>query len=150
MMLALEYAPMTNTFIKRLKLSPFLGLIFATFLIQSCAKGQNSKDNTIDANPSESSFKAECFASGDSIILTATRENILEHRLVSFTSTPNFNDDLVQLPEYARPGQCVVKTDPPGYKWVMCMKTDPSSQDYRTTVGYNEWIQDWKFGSPLI
>lgn len=130
---------MINTFIKHLKLSPFLGLIFATFLIQSCVKGQITKDITIDPNFSESSFKAECFAVGDGIILTATSESVSEHRLVSFTSTPNFQDDLVRIPDFARPGQCVIKTDPPGHKWVMCMKRDPSSQDYRSLENDHNW-----------
>ena len=69
----------------------------------------------------EPSFPAQCFAIGDSIILQSTGEHVLEQRLVRYTPTPA-NDVIGQLPRGSRPGLCVVKADPPGYKWIGCSR----------------------------
>ncbi len=69
----------------------------------------------------EPSFPAQCFAIGDSVILQSTGEHVLEQRLVRFTPT-QANDVIGQLPRGSRPGLCVVKTDPPGYKWIGCSR----------------------------
>lgn len=66
----------------------------------------------------EETYNASCDQIGDGITLTSTGELVLENRLVKFKPTGTYN-------EYNNRGQrgiCVMKQDPPGYKWIFCSK----------------------------
>ena len=66
----------------------------------------------------EGTYNAGCMVVGDSITLTSTGELVLEQRLVSFKADKSLN------PRSDVKGICVMKKDPPGYKWVQCWKQD--------------------------
>lgn len=66
----------------------------------------------------EGTYNANCKAVADAITLTSTGEIVLEQRLVKFKPVEAVD---------ARGGQrgiCVMKQDPPGYRWVSCWKKD--------------------------
>jgi len=65
----------------------------------------------------ETTYKVNCKADGDAIYINTTGEAILEQRLAKFTP----------LEAYGRNGQrgiCVLKSDPPGFKWLRCGKNN--------------------------
>jgi len=65
----------------------------------------------------ETTYKVNCKADGDAIYINTTGEAILEQRLAKFTP----------LEAYGRNGQrgiCVLKSDPPGFKWLRCDKNN--------------------------
>jgi len=63
----------------------------------------------------EETYNARCLAAGDSISLTGTGEIVLEQRLVTFK--------LVEPDKgMGSKGICVIKKDPPGFKWIECQK----------------------------
>ena len=64
----------------------------------------------------DATHKVNCTAQGDSLTVTATGEGILEQRLVNFTplkSLGSWGDEA---------GICIIKSDPPGRKWLRCDK----------------------------
>lgn len=70
----------------------------------------------------ETTYKVNCEAVGDYVLVSATGEAILEQRLASFTPLePDENST------GARGGQraiCTIKNDPPGFKWLRCDKQE--------------------------
>jgi hypothetical protein len=81
----------------------------------------------VQAN-AEPTYSANCRALGDGITLTSTKELVLEPRLVKFEP----------IGSYERNGQrgvCILKKDPPGYKWIHCNKNQNGS--YIDRDGYN-------------
>ena len=64
----------------------------------------------------EETYNANCKADGDTITLTSTGETVLEQRLVDFKPVEKYNQ--------GQRGICVMKQDPPGYKWIPCWKKD--------------------------
>ena len=65
---------------------------------------------------SEETYEASCKARGDAITLTTTGESVLEQRLVKFKPIDRYEAQLGQR------GVCVMKQDPPGYRWISCWK----------------------------
>jgi hypothetical protein len=62
----------------------------------------------------EETYKASCISMGDGITLVSTGELVLEQRLVSFKPLePTASDGK---------GVCLMRKDPPGYRWVPCWK----------------------------
>ena len=85
----------------------------------------------------EETYNASCEQAGDYITLTSTGELVLEQRLVKFKPTES----------YGRSGQrgiCVMKQDPPGYKWISCSKKDgrlvTGNWDYPSVISPTEAI----------
>lgn len=66
----------------------------------------------------EETYNASCKAFGDAITLTSTGEIVLEQRLVKFKPFQ------VENAPSGQRGVCVIKQDPPGYKWIPCWKKD--------------------------
>jgi len=66
----------------------------------------------------EETYKASCRALGDGISLTSTGESVLEQRLVKFLPSGPY------VPQKGQLGTCIMKLDPPGYRWVRCWKKD--------------------------
>jgi len=68
----------------------------------------------------ESTYNATCKALGDGISLTRTGEIVLEQRLVKFKPIEDYK------PQSGQRGVCIIKKDPPGYKWIDCEKSNGS------------------------
>jgi hypothetical protein len=66
----------------------------------------------------EETYSASCMAGGDAITLTSTGELVLEGRLVQFKPIETHKAQIQQR------GVCVLKKDPPGYRWIPCWKRD--------------------------
>ena len=66
----------------------------------------------------QGTYNANCKAGPDHITLTSTGEIVLEQRLVKFKPV-----EAVDAHSQQR-GICVMKQDPPGYRWVSCWKKD--------------------------
>ena len=90
----------------------------------------------------EGTYNASCNQLGDGITLTSTGELVLEPRLVKFRPTE----------AYTRAGQrgiCVMKQDPPGYKWISCSKKDGrlvtqvTNEEYPKFINPTETITSW-------
>ena len=70
----------------------------------------------------ESTYKVNCEAAGDYVLVSATGEAILEQRLAKFTPLEPYENSTG-----ARGGQraiCTIKNDPPGFKWLRCDKQE--------------------------
>jgi hypothetical protein len=68
----------------------------------------------------ESTYNASCRALGDAITLTSTGEIVLEQRLVKFKPIETYKA------QSGQGGICIIKKDPPGYRWISCWKKDES------------------------
>ena len=69
----------------------------------------------------ESTSEIKCEAVGDAVIATNTGELILEQRMVKFKALEEYGRNSTGT----RGGQralCIVKNDPPGYRWLPCSK----------------------------
>lgn len=66
----------------------------------------------------EETYKASCRALGDGIRLVSTGEPVLEQRLVSFLPLEPY------APQVGQKGVCIMRKDPPGYRWVPCWRKD--------------------------
>ena len=66
----------------------------------------------------EQTYRASCRALGDGISFTSTGELVLEQRLVNFLPSGPY------IAEKGQQGTCIMKLDPPGYRWVECWKKD--------------------------
>jgi len=75
---------------------------------------------TLEQARAESTYNAACKVFGDGITLTRTGEIVLEQRLVKFKPIENYK------PQSGQRGVCIIKKDPPGYKWISCQKLDGS------------------------
>jgi len=76
--------------------------------------------STLEQARAESTYNASCKALGDGISLTSTGRIVLEQRLVKFKPTEAYK------PKIGQRGVCVIKKDPPGYKWIRCKKSNGS------------------------
>ncbi len=63
-------------------------------------------------------YTAKCTAFGDGLSLSSTGEGVLEQRLVEFKPLGAY------IPHEGQKGLCVIKKDPPGFRWVRCWKKD--------------------------
>lgn len=82
----------------------------------------------------ETTQKVNCEAAGDSILVSSTGERILEQRLVRFTPLEPYGLNTTGK----RGGQravCMVKNDPPGFKWLRCDKFEGKYMVYRQGQG---------------
>ena len=73
----------------------------------------------------ESTSEIKCEAVGDAVIATNTGELILEQRMVKFKPLEEYGRNSTG----SRGGQralCIVKNDPPGYRWLPCSKRGDS------------------------
>ena len=69
----------------------------------------------------ESTSKIKCEAYGDSVLASNTGEFILEQRLVKYKGLEEYGRNMAGK----RGGQkatCIVKNDPPGYRWLPCTR----------------------------
>jgi len=66
----------------------------------------------------ESTYSASCRTLGDTITLTSTGRIVLEQRLVKFKPTEAYKQQIGQR------GVCIIKKDPPGYKWIRCKRSN--------------------------
>jgi hypothetical protein len=86
----------------------------------------------------ESTYNASCKALGDAITLTSTGELVLEQRLVQFKPIETYKAQSGQR------GVCIIKKDPPGYRWISCWKKDggyvTGDWDYARRVSPKEVI----------
>jgi len=62
----------------------------------------------------ESTYNASCEVLGDAIRLTSTGDFVVEQRLVQFKP----------IDTYKERGVCIIKKDPPGYRWINCFEKD--------------------------
>lgn len=70
---------------------------------------------------SETVSKINCEAYGDSVIASNTGEIILEQRLIKYQALEEIGSNRTGKRGGHR-AICTIKNDPPGYKWVSCMK----------------------------
>ena len=86
----------------------------------------------------ESTYNASCKALGDAITLTSTGELVLEQRLVQFKPIETYKAQSGQR------GVCIIKKDPPGYRWISCWEKDggyvTGDWDYARRVSPKEVI----------
>lgn len=73
---------------------------------------------TTEQAKAESTYNASCKALGDGITLTRTGEVVLEQRLVKCKPIETYKAQSGQH------GVCIIKKDPPGYRWISCWKKD--------------------------
>ena len=86
----------------------------------------------------ESTSKINCEARGDSVIASNTGEHILEQRLVKYQELEEYGRNMTG----ARGGQrakCIIKNDPPGYRWISCTKDQNRFSSY-TNGSWNQLI----------
>ncbi len=77
----------------------------------------------------ETTSKVKCEALGDSIIETNTGDLILEQRLIKYQELEEYGRNMTGK----RGGQraiCTVTNNPPGYKWVSCVKDSNGYTSY--------------------
>lgn len=71
----------------------------------------------------KTTYKVNCEAVGDYVLVSATGEAILEQRLENFTPLEPYGRNTTG----ARGGQraiCTIKNDPAGFKWLRCDKRE--------------------------
>jgi len=90
---------------------------------------------TLEQARAESTYNAACKVFGDGISLTRTGEIVLEQRLVKFKPIENYN------PQSGQRGVCIIKKDPPGYKWISCGKLDGSFISVRPVLFIPDKVQ---------
>jgi len=78
---------------------------------------------------SETVSKINCEAYGDSVIASNTGEIILEQRLVKYQDLEETESNTGKRGGYNR-AICTIKNDPPGYKWVPCVKNGEGHYTY--------------------
>lgn len=86
----------------------------------------------------EETYNASCKVLGDAITLTSTGEIVLEQRLIKFKPVETYKAQSGQK------GICVMKQDPPGYRWISCWKKDgrfaTGDWDYPTFIRPSEAV----------